>query len=461
MGSRGQGYPSWNTRGRRATIFPQREGTRALGTSAFPTENDTAFLTPRERRYKPPLIKKRAMVDFRVRWPGIVSRKQEAQKEGLPQFGLCSLNKKAHDLSSCSSGTSISLKQQDSSHSDIQDFQGSTTCFPEHLTQPPHLTILNSYLKPESMTRLEQRVRKRTLVAMNQLDKEMEAAKFQRAVLLRDTRELQEERACEEAENKPFLEYLKQRTQRAQRKYDSQWKDYIQQCQEIEDRRRELVCTFTSRTADLQKQLMQGRKLEARLRRKLKALEPIAQIKESQDQEKQILEQEKASIAAHIPFMDREAHVQFLEERTALEKQVEELNLLESGEHITRELRKKTKALEAVAKQAQKDFCRGVNAQNRRLRTQLRQLDEEVCELEARREKLEQRKQRWKEQQWYLEALVRGRQRLQQREYRPPKPQAPHPTQGHLLGARPGTNPKKQTGADVEDSPQGMKMLSG
>nr|XP_048306435.1 coiled-coil domain-containing protein 121-like [Myodes glareolus] len=442
MESQGQGYPSWNTRGRRATIFSQREGTRALGSSALPTENDTDFLTPRERRYRPLLTRKRAVVDFRVRWPEIVSREQRAQREDLPQFELHSLDKKADDLCSRSSGASISLKQQNSSHSDFQDSQGSTTCFLDPLTVSPHLTILNSYLKPESMTRLEKRVRKKTLVAMNQLDQKIEAVKFRRAVLLRDTRELQDEKTFEEEENKPFLEYLKKRNQRVQEKYDFLWKDYIQQCQEIEDRRRELVCTFTSRSADLQKQLMQGKKLEVSLRKKLKALEPIAQIKESQDQEKEALVQEKANIVADIPLMDRKAHFQFLKERAALEKQVEKLNLLESGENITRELRKKAKALETVAKQAHRVFCQGVNAENRELRTQLRQLDDEFCELEARRKKLEQRKQQWKEQQWYLEALARGRERLQKQEYRPPKPQAPHPIQGRLLGARPGTNPK-------------------
>ncbi|XP_049977010.1 coiled-coil domain-containing protein 121-like [Alexandromys fortis] len=442
MESQGQGHPSWNTRGRRATIFPQREGTRLLGASALPTEDDTDFLTPSERRHRPPLTRKRAVADFRVRWPDIISREQEAQREDLPQSGMQSLDKKAHDVSSCSSGVSISLRQQYSNHSDFQDSQGSTACFLEPLSESPHLTILNNYLKPESMTRLEKRVRRKTLVAMNQLEQDMEAAKFRRAVLLRDTRELQDERTFEEAENKPFLEYLKKRNQRTQEKYDFLWKDYIQQCQEIEVRRRELVCTFTSRTVDLQKQLMQGKRLEAGLRKKLKALKPIAQIKESQDREKEALEQEKANIAAGMPFMDRKAHLQFLKERAALKKQVEELNLLESGENTTRELRKKAKALEALAKKAHKDFCQGVIAENRELQTQLRQLDKEFCELEARREKLEQRKQRWKEQQWYLEALARGRERLQQQEYRPPKPQAPHPTQGHLLGARPGTNPK-------------------
>ncbi|CAH6778728.1 coiled-coil domain-containing protein 121 [Phodopus roborovskii] len=442
MESQGQGHPSWNTRGRRATIFPQRDGARTLGLSALPAQDEAEFLTPRERRYRPPLVKKRAMCDFRVRWPEIVSKEQETEREDLPRPGLHPLDR-VGDLSPCSSVGSISLKPQDSSHGDFQGSQVSLTHLPETLAMSPYMKILNNYLKPQLMTRLEKRVRRKTLVAMNQMEQEMEAVKLRREVLLRDARELQDERACEEAENKPLVDYLRMKNQRAQEKYNFLWKDYIQQCQEIENRRRELVSAFASRTDDLRKRLSQGKKMEVGLRKKRRALDPIAQIKESQGREKEALEQEEASIVADIPFMDREAHLQFLKEKAALQKQVEELNLLESGEGITRELKKKAKALAAMVKQAHKDFCQGINAENRRLRTQLQQLDREFRELQIRKEELEQGKQRWKEQQWYLEALARGRQRLQRREFGPPKPQAaPHPTRGRLLEARLKTNPK-------------------
>ncbi|XP_076778526.1 coiled-coil domain-containing protein 121-like [Arvicanthis niloticus] len=433
MEPQGHSYPSWKTRGRRATIFPQREGAKMSISAALPAQQEeTLFLTPTYRTF---LSRKRALCDFRVRWPELVLREQEEQEEDSSCVGLPSLDRKSTDVSSCSSGVSISLKNQESSHSEFQDSQELTG-----LSEAPHITILNSYLKPESMTRLEKKVRRRTLVVMNQMEQEKEAAKFRRAVLLRDTRELQDEKAYEEAEKKPFLEYLTKKSQETQEKYDSLWKDYIQQCQEIKDRRRELVSTFTPHTADLQKQLKENKKLGASLKKKLKALEPIACIKESQDWEIKALELEKASIVADIPFVDREAHFQFLKEKAALEKQVEGLNLLESGEEITRELKRKTKAWVTAAKQAHEDFCREVNSHNRQLRTQLWQLDREFCKLEARREKLERRKQRWKEQQWYLEALTRGRARLLRREHH--RQQQEHPALGRLLGARPKVNPK-------------------
>ncbi|XP_032743136.1 coiled-coil domain-containing protein 121-like [Rattus rattus] len=451
MEPRGQNYPNWDTRGRRATIFPQREGVKLPVPSTFLAQyEDTAFLTT---RYKTFLTRKRALCDFRVRWPELVSTEQEPQKEDTSFLGLPSLDRKPTDTSSCSSA-SISLKNQESSHGDLEDPKEFTGCLAEGFSESPQVTILNSYLKPESMTRLEKKVRRKTVVVMNQLEHEKESSKFRRAVLLRDTRELQDEKAYQEAGNKPFLEYLKEKNQETQEKYDSLWKDYIQQCQEIKDRRRELVSTFTSQREDLQKELMRNKKFDASLKKKLQALEPIARIRESQDREIKALELEHASLVANVPFMDREAHFQFLRERAALEKQVEGMNLLESGEGITRELKKKTKAWDTAARQAHEDFCQDVNARNRQLRTQLQQLDQEFCKLEIRKEKLERRKQQWKEQQWYLEALARGRERLQRREYRRQerehrrqkrehhRQQQEHPALSRLLDARPKANPK-------------------
>ncbi|XP_051017691.1 coiled-coil domain-containing protein 121-like [Acomys russatus] len=441
MDSQEQGYPS---RGRQATTFLQREGARTSGPSTLPAEqHDSDFLKPLEWRYKPPLARKKAVYNFRVRWPALVPRDQETQVEDLPYFGVYSLDRRPHGTNSYSSGASISLKHQENRNSELQDSQSFAACFPKSLAGAPHTTILNKFLKPESMTWLEKKVRWKMQVAMSQVEKEREAVKLRRAVLLKDTRELQEAQAWEEAANKSFLERLKKAGEERQSKYDSLWKDYIQQCQEIEDKRRELLSSFTSRTATLGMQLVQGRRLEAGLRRKLRALRPVAQVRKRQDREKAALEREEASVVADIPLMDRDRHWHFLKERAALEKRVEELSLLESGEDITRELRRTAKALEAAAKQAHKDFCQGINAEGRRLQTQLHHLDEEFCQLEARREKLEQRKQQGKEQQWYLEALARGRQRLLQREHGRPKPQAaPHPTQGRPLSARPKANPK-------------------
>ncbi|XP_055462151.1 coiled-coil domain-containing protein 121-like [Psammomys obesus] len=416
----------------------------AASPKSLTTSNYETVLKHQNPSCRACLTRKKATCDFRVKWPELIFQDQKKKEMELPQTGQSAPEKLVPVASTCSSGVSITNIDLQSSPSEIQDFKGG---FAVGRQTPPseahHVTIFNSFLKPASMTKQEKMMRRKTMAAMSKMHQEMEAVKSRRSVLMRDIRETQTAISLEEEEHKPLLEYLKQKKEESDRKYDSLWKDYTQQCQEIEVKRRELLNTFSSRTANLKNQLLKDRMLDATLRKKLKALRPVVQLKQSQNKKIQDLEKEEASILANTPFMDRERHFQFLKDRAALEKQMEELNLLELGENLTRKLKKKAKALETTANHVFRDFCKGMYAESKQLQTQLHQLDQDFSELEARRQKLEQRKQQWKEQHWYLEALARGRQRLQQRERRTPKPQAaPQPIQSRLLGARPKTNPK-------------------
>ncbi|EGW07189.1 Coiled-coil domain-containing protein 121 [Cricetulus griseus] len=444
MESQGQDHTTWDTRNRRPTLVYDSQGGRAAGPPSLPEREEPAF-TYQGLHCRPCLARRKAICEFRVRWPELVLLDQKEKEEVLTLIGLRPSDMQVHEASACSSGVSISNTNLESCPSELLDSKTEFAVDPQ--PQPTSSTpaaILKRYLKPELLTRREKRVRRKILATMSELELEMEAVKSRRSELMMNIKELKKEMALEETDNKLFLEFLKLKQNDSQKKYDSLWKYYRQQRQEIEDRRQELVSAFASHTDDLQKQLLQSRKLESHFRRKLNALSPVAQVKRSQDQKIKALELEKASIVVDISLEDQEAHFQFLKERAALEKQVEELNLLESGEDITMELKKKAKALEVKAKKAHKDLYQDINAENKRLQTQLQQLDQEFCELEARKKKLEQKKQQWKEQQWYLEALARGRQRLQQQECRPPKSQtAPHPTRGPSTGCQPRTNPKK------------------
>ncbi|XP_008847249.1 coiled-coil domain-containing protein 121-like [Nannospalax galili] len=401
--------------------------------SAPPAQLDEASLLTLHDKYRPTLARNMAMCDFWVKWPELVLQTQK-KKESHPSR-QSSQDWLGQTISTCSSAISLSVTELDSCPSEpLESHEGAPASPQASPQKSPYITILNHYLKSNLLTWPERTVKRRPVTVVSQLEQEMKPVKSRKEVLLRDSRELQKEKSFEDADTQPFLEYLKQKKEQSQQKYDSLWREHFKGCQEVEDRRQELVSTYASRTADLQKKLSQGRKVQLGLRKQLRTLKPIAGIRESQERKLRALEQEQASIPADTRFMDREAHIQFLQERAALEKQVQELNLLESGENITRELKKKAKALAATAKQAHTEFCRGVNTENRQLWEGLRQLDQEYCKLEARRKKLEKRKQQWKEQQWYVEALIRGRQRLQEQQQDRrlrqgcPKPQAaPHP----------------------------------
>ncbi|XP_031235271.1 coiled-coil domain-containing protein 121-like [Mastomys coucha] len=190
----------------------------------------------------------------------------------------------------------------------------------------PHLTILNTYLQPKLLTRLEKRVKRKTVVAMKELSQQIQETKCRREGLLKDSRQLLEEKYRVQAENRLFMEYLRKNKEQSK---------------------------------------------------------------------------------------DQEAHFQFLREKALMEKELQEWQLLELGQINTAGLTRKYKALALAAKQAHSEFCGSLHRENQQLRTELQQLGQEYGRLDAVRSQLEKRQQLVKEQQWYLEALTRGRQRLQ------------------------------------------------
>lgn len=72
----------------------------------------------------------------------------------------------------------------------------------------PHLTILNTYLKPKLLTSLEKRVKRKTVVAMKELSQQIQETKCRQERLLKDSRQLVQEKYCVQAENQLFMEYL-------------------------------------------------------------------------------------------------------------------------------------------------------------------------------------------------------------------------------------------------------------
>nr|XP_004653469.2 coiled-coil domain-containing protein 121-like [Jaculus jaculus] len=278
----------------------------------------------------------------------------------------------------------------------------------------PYLTVLSTWFKPEMLTPLEEKVKRRTVVALRELNRQIEDARGRRDRLLEDTRQLLKEKSCVQAENQFFLDYLSKENEQCRKKQEELQRQYFRECGEIEQRRQELASRYTQRNADLQAQILKGRMTLAHLKKRLQALKPISVVKERQDMKIQTLEQEKEKIPGETAARDREAHLRFLQEKAFLEKQLEELQVMEEGGDInTKEFKRKAKALSQAAKQAHVEFCHGLNRENQQLQMELEQLSQEYWKLEATRSHLEKQQQQLKEEQWYLEALVRGRQRLQ------------------------------------------------
>ncbi|KAL6032502.1 hypothetical protein STEG23_013382 [Scotinomys teguina] len=157
----------------------------------------------------------------------------------------------------------------------------------------PHLTVLNSYLKPKLLTRLEKQVERKTVVALEELNQQLQETKCRRERLLKDSRQLLEEKHRVWAENQLFTDYLHKNNKQCEKKQEALGKQYALECDEIARRRQELASRHTRRNAALQAQLLQGRKTLDDLRQQLQALKTVYMVKERWDVKIQTLEKEK------------------------------------------------------------------------------------------------------------------------------------------------------------------------
>lgn len=256
-------------------------------------------------------------------------------------------------------------------------------------------------------------MKRKTVVALKELSQRIQEAKGRRERLLEESRQLLEEKYRVQAEDQFFMEFLRKNKERCEKKQEALRKRYVQECGEIEQRRQEFASRYTQRNAALQAQLLQGKKTQEDLKQQLQELKLVCMVKERQDMRIQTLEKEIEKIRGETAAKDREAHVQFLREKALMEKELEELRLVELGHVSTEGLTRRYKALALAAKQAHSEFCGSLHRENQQLRKELQHLSQEYRKVEAVRSQLEKQQQLAKEAQWYRQALIRGRQRLQ------------------------------------------------
>nr|XP_002709842.1 coiled-coil domain-containing protein 121 [Oryctolagus cuniculus] len=302
---------------------------------------------------------------------------------------------------------------------------------------PSYLSLINNLLQPQKLTSAEMRIRRR-MAKVRELDTQIKAARAQQQLLLEDTRQLHEEELHFQAENRFFLEYLTKKTEELAKEPVKLWTEYIQESREIKRGRQKLAARYAKKSAVLKAELMQKKKIQADLKQQLQDLRDISLLKEKQDIQIQKLQEEKNKIEAQIAA---EKHAQFLKEKALLEEQLNEPDVRHLGKQERRALREKTQALRSAAKQAEVKFCHGIQAENQRLRKECWQLMRQSQKLEATQSQLRSQKQQLEQEQWLVQSMLRGRQRLQERRHGCPKGQVPQAPPRPPLGAAPTINP--------------------
>lgn len=104
--------------------------------------------------------------------------------------------------------------------------------------------ILNEFFKPERLTKLENKVKRRTVEALEKLSKNIEEARLQQEQLLQDSRLLQQEALYLETEYNYFLRFLRKRNDQCKKKHEDLWNQYFQECGKLKWRKLELASRF-------------------------------------------------------------------------------------------------------------------------------------------------------------------------------------------------------------------------
>ncbi|XP_016059291.1 PREDICTED: coiled-coil domain-containing protein 121 [Miniopterus natalensis] len=283
----------------------------------------------------------------------------------------------------------------------VEDFSIPSTCY---------LSIISNFLKPEKPTRAAMLLMEKT-VELLKLDKQIKEAQIQQKEVLEETRLLLNEKFHVQADTKFMLDHLTNKTEEYRKEINKLWDNYAQESGEIQRRRQELASKYAKQTLEFQKQILEKEKKEFDLKHQLRAMKDISLVKEKQDREMQTLQEELKKARAETIA---KAYAQYLQEKALLEKQLSEPDVNLLGKREKKELKKKAKALEVVAKGLAFECCCDILRENQGLHKDLAQQSQHCQELQATQRHLQNQKHQLQQEQWYTECLIRGRQRLQQ-----------------------------------------------
>eukprot|EP00071_Canis_lupus_P003403 XP_003640343.1 coiled-coil domain-containing protein 121-like isoform X1 [Canis lupus familiaris] len=309
-------------------------------------------------------------------------------------------------------------------------------------SSPPYLSLINDFFKPEKLGKSEMRFKEKAVVEMTKLNNQIKQAQSQQESLMEETKQLYAEKLLVQTENKFFLEYLTNKTEEYRMQPEKLWNSYLQKSQEIEQRRRDYASKYAKQTSVFKRELLQKEKIQCNLKQQLQTLRKISLLKEKQEREIQILQDEKKKTPAETDAKKQEIQVQLLQEKAFLEKQLSEPDMGQLGKRKRKELDGKAQALELEAKQYTFEFYRGIRRENRELRKKLLQQTQQCQELQATKSQLDNQKQQLQLEQWYVEGLIRARQRLQRRRNWCPGQDAPRTTLTPL-STKPKINPNQ------------------
>ncbi|XP_075391408.1 coiled-coil domain-containing protein 121 [Tenrec ecaudatus] len=281
---------------------------------------------------------------------------------------------------------------------------------------PPYLNLIHTLLNPTKLSDTEL-FQEKAMGEVMELNKQIKQIKIQEKQLKEDSSQLWTEKRLVQAEHRFLLECLTNNIEESKRQPVRLWNNYVQKSDQIELRRQESAARYAKQTSALKAEFLQKQETQALLKHQLQALENILTLKEKQDVELETLQQEKRKVqdeGATKAQELQELRVQLLEEKTLLEKQLSEPDLSQVGKRKRWELNQ-SQALALSAKQYALEFSHNISREKQQLQMDLQQQVQQSQEAVACQRHLKNRRQQLQQEQWYLESVIRGKQRMQAR----------------------------------------------
>uniref|UniRef100_A0A2I3RZL7 DUF4515 domain-containing protein n=1 Tax=Pan troglodytes TaxID=9598 RepID=A0A2I3RZL7_PANTR len=404
MGSRGQGSHSKKTRSMPVILSPQRTGSGATGGPAARVYSVAEAV----KQFRAGPARTGAGCSLQGCWAALRPFEHRTDKlRELSALAHCSRELQTQVPDASAHSLAVTLSELHSCR-DLQD-----ECLDSRRLLPPYHSLINNFVKPEKLTKVETSLKEKIVAEMTDLNKHIKQAQTQREQLLEESRELHREKLLVQAENRFFLEYLTNKTEEYTKQPEKVWNSYLQKSREIERRRQESASRCAEQISVLKTALLQKENIQSSFKRKLQAMRDIAILKEKQEKEIQTLQEETKKVQAETAAKTREVQAQLLQEKRLLEKQLSEPDRRLLGKRKRRELNMKAQALKLAAKRFIFEYSSGIKRENQQFKKELLQLIEQAQKLMATQSHLENRKQQLQQEQWYLESLIRARQRLQ------------------------------------------------
>lgn len=211
---------------------------------------------------------------------------------------------------------------------------------------PAYFRLVNDFLKPEKPTKAAMGLIKKTVEVMK-LDHQIRETKIQQKMVMEEAAFLLNEKLPVQAGTTVMLANLTKKAKEYRKEIENQWHNYAQESGEILPTKQELASKYAKQTSELKTtQLLGKEKLEYNLKQQLEAMRDMSQVREKQQKELQTLQEKLKKARAKTAA---KAQARYLQEKTLLEKQLNEPAMVMLGKREEKELKRKVQALEVAA----------------------------------------------------------------------------------------------------------------